>query len=113
MTDISPENVARHLDLSHNHEAGLIPVATQNLLRALSARLAEVEADLAEAEEDLTTALEKLAAAEAKNAKLREALLFIASRKPSEAPTGPKDGNGHCAWTAYHTARAALQGDKT
>jgi len=40
--DLTPEAVAAHLDLSQNHEAGLIPVATQILLRAMSARLAEV-----------------------------------------------------------------------
>ena len=45
MSELTPEAVARHLDVSHNHEAGLIPVATRNLLRALSVRLAaELEA---------------------------------------------------------------------
>lgn len=41
MTNETREKVERHLDISHNHEAGLIPVATANLIRAI---LAENEA---------------------------------------------------------------------
>ena len=36
-TPDTTEAVERHLDVSHNHEAGLIPVATRAMLRALAA----------------------------------------------------------------------------
>jgi hypothetical protein len=75
--DITPENVARHLDLSHNHEAGLIPVATQNLLTALSARLAEVEAEQHKWWKHCRAAEKRAEAAEAKLAEV-EALLKMA-----------------------------------
>lgn len=39
MTDLSKEAVERHLDINHNHEAGLIPMSSQILIRALSAAL--------------------------------------------------------------------------
>ncbi len=94
---------------------------------ALAARVVELEAALNQTEAMLVgvaqesqdrlaraeAAEAQLAARDAEIAKLKAALLFIAARMPSEAPTGPKDGNGHCAWTAYHTARAALQGETT
>jgi hypothetical protein len=43
--DITPEAALQHLDISHNHEAGLIPASTRHLIRALAARLAEVTAE--------------------------------------------------------------------
>jgi uncharacterized protein YcaQ len=47
MTDdkITPEAALQHLDISCNHEAGLIPVSTQRLIRAFAARLAKVAAE--------------------------------------------------------------------
>ena len=47
--DTTPEAVERHLDVSHNHEAGLIPVATRNMLRALAAERDALRAELADA----------------------------------------------------------------
>jgi len=52
--DTTPEAVGQHLDISHNHEAGLIPMSTQTMLRALSARIAELEANLSHALESLS-----------------------------------------------------------
>ena len=42
--DTIPKAVIQHLDISHNHEAGLIPMSTQTMMRALSARIEELEA---------------------------------------------------------------------
>mgnify|MGYP001061634959 CR=1 FL=1 len=47
MTDISPEAAEDHLNISTNHEAGLIPIATQIFIRAQATRIAELEAQLA------------------------------------------------------------------
>jgi len=41
--DTTPEAVSQHLDISHNHEAGLIPMSTQTMMHAMSARIAELE----------------------------------------------------------------------
>jgi hypothetical protein len=46
-TPTDRESVERHLDISHNHEAWLIPSASQIMLRALLTR-----AEAAEAERD-------------------------------------------------------------
>ncbi len=46
MTDISKEAAEDHLNISVNHEAGLIPIATQIFIRALAARIAELEANI-------------------------------------------------------------------
>jgi len=43
MTDTSPKAVADHLNISVNHEAGLIPMATQIFIRAQAKRIAELE----------------------------------------------------------------------
>ena len=50
--DTSKEAVERHLTLDDNHEAGLIPMSTQILLRALAAErdAHTARADAAEAE---------------------------------------------------------------
>lgn len=45
--DISKEAVARHMNMDHNHEAGLIPISTRSMLIAMSARIAELEAEAA------------------------------------------------------------------
>ena len=65
--DLTPEKIAAHLDVSHNHEAGLIPVATQIMLRDLSAKLAEVTRDRDEA-------LTKSALSEVELERIREAI---------------------------------------
>mgnify|MGYP000362648146 CR=1 FL=1 len=69
MTDAltSKEAVRRHLDLSHNHEAGLIPMATQILLEDVASENEEFLGDIARANTERDAAL-------AENASLREAL---------------------------------------
>jgi len=42
--DTTPEAVSQHLDTRHNHEAGLIPMSTQTMMRAMSDRIEELEA---------------------------------------------------------------------
>jgi len=49
LIETTPEAVSQQLDISHNHEAGLIPMSTQTMMRALSARIAELEAERDEA----------------------------------------------------------------
>mgnify|MGYP000541698684 CR=1 FL=1 len=41
--DTTPEAVIQHLDISHNHEAGLIPMSTQTMMRALPTRIEELD----------------------------------------------------------------------
>ena len=79
---------------------------------AAEARVSKLEAALSGGvltKKDSLDLLQKLAASEAREAKLRAALTYIVAHKPTEPPTGPKDSNGYCAWSSYHTARAALQ----
>lgn len=114
---VVPEDVARACRALRGVWMG--PYA--DMMESLAARLAEVEAGIAytrhtDTMNDLVLmglardeAEAKLAASEAREAKLREALTYIVAHKPTEPPTGPKDSNGYCAWSSYHTARAALQ----
>ncbi len=103
--------MALHLDLSHNHEAGLIPVATQNLLRALSARLAvdakAHEKELAVWVENYAALERKLVSSEARVAKLLEVL--TEALRVLEVPFGVVFDPD----PAIASIRAALDGDKT
>lgn len=49
----TPEAVEQHLNLDTNHEAGLIPMATQTLLRALAAENAKLKEVITEANNSL------------------------------------------------------------
>ena len=81
--DTSAEAVEQHLNLSDNHEAGLIPVGTVRLLRALAAerdalatRLAEMEArdPIEIARGTIATLTDRLAEVERERDKARTAL---------------------------------------